>query len=200
MRRQAQKNQAKMGSIRIISGQFRGRKLPVLSHDGLRPTTDRSKETLFNWLMKDIRDAHCLDMFAGSGSLGFEAISRGAAHVTFCEMFAPAVAQLNSNASQLQINDQVNIIGADACNSKAIARTTPFDVVFIDPPFHQGLVEKALTNLIQLQLITTKTLLYIEHESTLQSVQLAPASYHLKTLKQQRTGGFAYGLFHCIKQ
>lgn len=200
MRRQAQKNQAKMGSIRIISGQFRGRKLPVLSHDGLRPTTDRSKETLFNWLMNDVRDAHCLDMFAGSGSLGFEAISRGAAHVTFCETFAPAVVQLKTNVGQLNIHDSINIVCDDACTTSAIDCDKPFDIVFIDPPFQKGLVEHALTNLTAHNLIDKETLLYIEHESSLQTLQLAPTDYYLKALKQQRTGGFAYGLFTCSKE
>lgn len=199
MRRQAQKNTAKMGAIRIISGQFRGRKLPVLGQEGLRPTTDRTKETLFNWLMNDVRDARCLDMFAGSGSLGFEALSRGAEHVTFCEKFAKAVTQLETNTAQLNVQERTTILHTDACSNKITSSDSPFDIVFIDPPFQQNLVPQALTHLVTQNLITTTSLLYIEHESAIQTRTLAPAGYELRPLKQQKTGGFVYGLFHCIK-
>ena len=94
------------GSIRIIGGSHRGRKLPVLNAEGLRPTTDRTKETLFNWLMMDVQGANCLDCFAGAGSLGFEALSRGAKSVTFMELDKPAAKQLQANATLLKYDQE----------------------------------------------------------------------------------------------
>ena len=91
-----------MGEVRVIAGLWRGRKLPVLNAEGLRPTTDRVKETLFNWLMMDIANARCLDCFAGSGSLGIEALSRQAQAVVFLEKFATAAQQLKKNLTSLK--------------------------------------------------------------------------------------------------
>ena len=96
---------AKSGSIRIIAGKHRGRKLPVLMAEGLRPTTDRVKETLFNWLMPYIHGSNCLDCFAGAGSLGFEALSRGATKVNLIELNKNAAKQLVANKQLLKSND-----------------------------------------------------------------------------------------------
>ena len=101
------------GSVRLISGRWKGRKLPVRDVEGLRPTTDRVKETLFNWLATDIRDSRCLDLFAGSGSLGFEALSRYASHVMMVEMDKGAAQQLAKNLQTLQ-SQQARIIQQDA--------------------------------------------------------------------------------------
>ncbi|MDO4699052.1 MAG: 16S rRNA (guanine(966)-N(2))-methyltransferase RsmD, partial [Pasteurellaceae bacterium] len=94
-----------MGEVRIIAGLWRGRKLPVLNAEGLRPTTDRVKETLFNWLMMDVAGSRCLDCFAGSGSLGIEALSRQAQAVVFLEKFANAANQLKKNLVSLKTNN-----------------------------------------------------------------------------------------------
>ena len=110
MRHNKQKYLTTNGRIRIIAGQFRGRQVPVLDAPGLRPTTDRTKETLFNWLMQDVQDAVCLDGFAGSGSLGFEALSRGAKHVYFVEKIPQAAQQITRNAEQLGCAQQASII------------------------------------------------------------------------------------------
>ncbi len=83
--------------LRIISGKWRGRKISFVGDEGLRPTTDRTRETLFNWLMHDIRGATCLDLFSGSGALGFEALSRGAKHVVMIDSSAPVITQLKKN-------------------------------------------------------------------------------------------------------
>jgi len=100
-KKQQSKNAA-TGSIRIIAGKHRGRKLPVLMAEGLRPTTDRVKETVFNWLMPYIQDAKCLDCFAGSGSLAFEAMSRGAKEVTLLELNKAAVNQLKKKPTLIK--------------------------------------------------------------------------------------------------
>ena len=98
------------GEVRIIAGLWRGRKLPVLNAEGLRPTGDRVKETLFNWLMPYIVDSHCLDCFAGSGSLGFEALSRQAKQVTFLELDKTVANQLKKNLQTLKTTKVTKII------------------------------------------------------------------------------------------
>lgn len=136
--------------IRIIGGTHRSRKLPVLSLEGLRPTSDRMKETIFNWLQFDIENSRCLDLFAGTGSLGIEALSRGAQCVDFVEINNEAAAQISSNLEKLSLTDraQVYCMGAldflkrAACDQESI----PYDVIFIDPPFflqlHQLIIDE----------------------------------------------------------
>jgi 16S rRNA (guanine966-N2)-methyltransferase len=129
------------GRLRIIAGRWRGRKLPVLDLPGLRPTPDRVRETLFNWLAPDIRELSCLDLFAGTGALGFEALSRGAAHAVMLESHAQAVVQLRKNATLLQADAE--IIQADALSSLA-KESRRFDLVFVDPPFQAELWDRVL--------------------------------------------------------
>ena len=124
------------GVVRIIAGKHRGRKLPVLLAEGLRPTTDRVKETVFNWLMHDVLDSHCLDCFAGAGSLGFEALSRGAESVTLVEKQANIARQLKSNIALLKA-ENAQVIQQD-CLSFLSHSQQKFDLVFIDPPFKKG--------------------------------------------------------------
>ena len=123
------------GKIRIIAGQWRGRRLPVMELDGLRPTTDRIRETLFNWLMNDIRGQRCLDAFAGSGALGWEALSRGAAQVVFLEQHSEIVAQLQQQCTLLDTQANCQIIQADSCHWLQQPPSRLFDVVFLDPPY-----------------------------------------------------------------
>lgn len=121
------------GSIRIIGGQWRSRRLPVLSAEGLRPTPDRVRETLFNWLAPYISGAHCLDLFAGTGALCLEALSRGAADVVMVERDPEAVALLRANIERLQAQG-ADVVAADALEYLA-GRPRPFDIIFLDPPF-----------------------------------------------------------------
>ena len=119
--------------VRIIGGAWRGRKLPVVDAEGLRPTPDRIRETLFNWLAADCRGARVLDCFAGSGALGFEALSRGARELVLLERNRHAVDGLRTAAAKLE-HPAVTIIAGDACAS--VARLDGrFDLVFIDPPY-----------------------------------------------------------------
>ncbi|QLB15172.1 16S rRNA (guanine(966)-N(2))-methyltransferase RsmD [Mannheimia granulomatis] len=153
-----------MGEVRIIAGLWRGRKLPVLNAEGLRPTTDRVKETLFNWLMHDIAHARCLDCFAGSGSLGIEALSRQAQAVVFLEKFATAANQLKKNLQVLKSGNG-SVMNVDTLQYLAQKNSgAPFDIVFIDPPFHQGLVPQVLKLLIENQWLAENAILYIETE------------------------------------
>ena len=131
------------GSVRLISGRWKGRKLPVRDVEGLRPTTDRVKETLFNWLATDIRDSRCLDLFAGSGSLGFEALSRYAAYVMMVELDKGAAAQLTTNMATLACN-QGKVVQQDAL-TLLNGKSEPFDIIFLDPPFRRDLLESVCT-------------------------------------------------------
>lgn len=154
------------GEVRVIAGLWRGRKLPVLNAEGLRPTTDRVKETLFNWLMNDIAGSRCLDCFAGSGSLGIEALSRQAQAVVFLEKFANAANQLKKNLITLKTNNG-KVMQGDSLQYLAQKNSeAPFDVVFIDPPFHQNFVPKTLELLAQNGWLAPSALLYVETEKT----------------------------------
>ena len=151
-RNQANKSQGKSkkreneGVIRLISGKWRGKKLPVILLDGLRPTTDRTKETLFNWLMHDIRDAKCLDCFTGSGSLSFEVLSRFASSVVMLERDKQVAKQLQKNA-ELLVADNTEVVCCDSLQFLEKESDTPFDVVFIDPPFGKGLIDSCINSL-----------------------------------------------------
>ena len=142
--------QGRAGVVRIISGQWKGRKLPVRDVDGLRPTTDRVKETIFNWLAPHVRGARCLDLFAGSGGLGLEALSRYAEKVTLVEMDKGAADQLRKNLAALG-SQQGEVIQADAV-SWLQGPATPFDLVFLDPPFRRELLPQVCELLEQVLL------------------------------------------------
>ncbi|WP_334021761.1 16S rRNA (guanine(966)-N(2))-methyltransferase RsmD [Alteromonas sp. S015] len=181
------------GQIRIIGGQWRGRKLPVLNAEGLRPTTDRNKETLFNWLMPFINDARCLDIFAGSGGLGLEALSRYAAHCDFIELDKQAAHQLKSNLTLLKANDSASaaVHQGDALGILSGISTTPYDIVFVDPPFAKSLVAPTLAALEDNKLVQSGSVVYVEHESTLATPAL-PA--HWQIIKDKQTNALRYML------
>lgn len=183
---------ATIGSIRIIAGKHRGRKLPVLMAEGLRPTTDRIKETVFNWLMPYIQDSVCLDCFAGSGGLGFEALSRGAKHVTFLELNKVAAHQLMQNKELLNA-DNVTIENTDALTFLAREQKS-YSVVFLDPPFRKNLVEKAAL-LLEESIIKNNGLIYVEMESEQNNQQL-PTNWQL--LKEKNAGQVCYRLYQYI--
>jgi len=129
--------------VRIIGGVWKRSKLPVVDRPGLRPTPDRVRETLFNWLGQTLAGWRCLDAFAGSGALGFEAASRGAAEVVLLERDAALVAALGEVKARLKA-DAVRIERADAVQWMARAGTAAFDVVFLDPPFDAPLLAPAM--------------------------------------------------------
>jgi 16S rRNA (guanine966-N2)-methyltransferase len=133
------------GSLRIVGGIYRSRRLRVPSRPGLRPTPDRVRETLFNWLGQDLSGLDCLDLFAGSGALGFEAASRGAARVVMVERDRAALAELERNRASLGAA-QVSIVAGDA-EAYLAGREAFFDVVFLDPPFRQNAVPDVLAKL-----------------------------------------------------
>jgi 16S rRNA (guanine966-N2)-methyltransferase len=131
--------------VRIGGGQWRGRKLDFPAITGVRPTPDRVRETLFNWLAPVTPGCRCLDLYAGSGALGFEAASRGAAEVVLVERDAHVAKSLREHQQRLEAT-QMQIVQADALQYLQ-GTPRPFDVVLIDPPFGQGLLEAALAAL-----------------------------------------------------
>ena len=192
MRRGVKKQQGTNGAIRIISGQWRGRKLPVLNAEGLRPTTDRTKETLFNWLMTDIRESRCLDCFAGSGGLGFEALSRYANSVTFVEKDTSAANQLQQNIKTLKLqSSQAELVKGDALSYLQQA-TEPFDLIFLDPPFNKGLITESIKLIDSRNLLTEDGLIYIECETENASY---PVPQNWQGIKQKQTKQVDYRLY-----
>lgn len=184
------KNKPNTGFVRIISGLWRGRKLPVHDAEGLRPTTDRVKETLFNWLAADIPHARCLDLFAGSGGLGFEAASRQAELVTMVELNKQAHQQLVKNTQQLKANN-IEVLQKDAL--QLLQQTgTPYDIVFIDPPFRQGLLEQTISLLQTNNWLADNTQIYIETEKELQLPQLPE---HWQLHREKVAGQVCYRLY-----
>ena len=178
------------GMVRIIAGKHRGRKLPVLLADGLRPTTDRVKETLFNWLMHDIIDKNCLDCYAGAGSLGFEAMSRGASKVTFIEKLPSAAKQLQQNAAILKAGNCV--VFSQDCLVQLASLNERFDVVFIDPPFRKSLIAKTAALLEENQLLSNSAFIYLECEKELATSEV-PVNWRL--LKEKTAGQVSYRLY-----
>jgi 16S rRNA (guanine966-N2)-methyltransferase len=138
-------------AVRIIGGTHKRSLLPVLDAQGLRPTGDRVRETLFNWLGQDLSGMRCLDAFAGSGALGFEAASRGAREVLLVEQAAPLVSSLQTTVTRLKF-DAVRVERGDALAALRREHDQAWDVVFLDPPFawgEGGLVEDALRAAVQ---------------------------------------------------
>lgn len=150
-------------TLRIIAGQWRGRKLSFATAPGLRPTPDRVRETLFNWLQGHLLDARCLDLFAGSGALGFEAVSRGAGHVTLVESHRQATDKLTANI-QLLKTDKISVVHQDAFQFLE-AQPEPFDLIFLDPPFRKNYIPNLLEIIRDKGLLSAAGLVYLEHES-----------------------------------
>ncbi|CRL62225.1 MULTISPECIES: 16S rRNA (guanine(966)-N(2))-methyltransferase [Proteus] len=181
---------APMGQIRIIGGKWRGRKLPVLDSQGLRPTTDRVKETLFNWLMPVIQDARCLDCFAGSGGLGIEALSRYARETTFIEYERPVAQQITANLALLNA-DNGHVI-QDSALSFLAKQGTPYNVVFLDPPFHKGMLSDTVQLLENNGWLAQDCYIYIEEEVKAQTYTLP---IHWTLHREKIAGQVAYRLY-----
>ncbi|MFZ3390710.1 16S rRNA (guanine(966)-N(2))-methyltransferase [Buttiauxella gaviniae] len=150
------------GQIRIIGGQWRGRKLPVPDSPGLRPTTDRVRETLFNWLAPTMVDATVLDCFAGSGALGLEALSRYASRATLLEMDRNVSQQLQKNLATLKATNG-KVVNTNTLNFLA-QPGEPHSIVFVDPPFRKGLLEETLALLESNGWLANEALIYVESE------------------------------------
>jgi|SRR5574344_134823 16S rRNA (guanine966-N2)-methyltransferase len=176
------------GTIRIIGGIHKGRKLPVLDSEGLRPTTDRVKETLFNWLMFSVRNAKCLDLFAGSGSLGFEALSRQAESVTMIEKEKKVFQNLQKCADILKENN-LKLINGDAL-SFLKNTTDSYNIVFLDPPFRKDFLNE-IFNLLTPSIVPNNAFVYVEQEA--ENITEAPKSF--KLIKEGKAGQVIYRLY-----
>lgn len=188
-------NRAASGQIRIIGGQWRGRKLPVPDSPGLRPTTDRVRETLFNWLAPSMVNARCLDCFAGSGALGLEALSRYAGASTLIEMERSVAQQLKQNLATLKAAN-ANVVNTNTLTF--LNQTgTPHDIVFVDPPFRKGLLDETLRLLEVNGWLADDALIYVESEV---ENGLPPVPVHWDLHREKVAGQVAYRLYHRTAQ
>lgn len=193
--------QAGRQSLRIIGGEWRGRKIPFATVVGLRPTQDRVRETLFNWVAGPIPGAICLDLFAGTGALGLEALSRGAKQVNFVDLSTVATRTLNDNIKQLpmaqgQIAKVEQMSGFDWLrNYKTSLHTATqvktYDLVFLDPPFALALMQDMLTALFDSGCLAPNAMIYIEQPQPLTDLIL-PEGWKLH--RSKKAGQVFYGL------
>ena len=154
-------NSKNRGKVRITSGEWKNGNLEVPDIDGLRPTSERVRETLFNWLMPSIHKSVCLDLFAGSGSLGFEALSRGAKHCTFVEKSKLAFSQIKTTRTSLNaVNSEVH--NCDAIDFLSSVHNHNFNLVFLDPPFSDDYLISSIESIHEYQLVSSGGYIYIE--------------------------------------
>lgn len=174
--------------LRIIGGKWRGSKVYFKDAPHLRPTTDRIRETLFNWLAPHIEGARCLDCFAGSGALGFEAASRGAKEVLMIDQGREVITTLNENIERLKF-DNIETV----CNvlPGVMVKEGPFDIVFLDPPFRQNLLEPTVVWLLENGLLAKEALVYIESEKEL--LLTVPETWRLH--RSKTAGKVLYSLY-----
>ena len=175
--------------IRIIGGRHRGRKLSFPDADGLRPTSDRIRETLFNWLQPFIEGAGCLDLFAGSGAVGFEAASRGAGQVVMVEKNPKVAAQLKRNAALLE-EQNIEIFTEDSLRWLE-KQDQAFDIVFLDPPFADKLLQPVIDSLISNKMLKTGTHIYLEKDAKDSFPPLPPA---VELIRNKNAGQVDYAL------
>ena len=186
------------GELRIVAGQWRGRRLRFRDSNELRPTPDRVRETLFNWLQADIAGSRCLDLFAGSGALGFEAASRGASKVLMVEQDLETVAGIRENIELLGA-DQIHVFCENTMNFLADAKSTrdrlcsqPFDLVFVDPPYRSNLVGECCELLEQGQWLSDHAKIYVEYDIHL---DLSKMPEGWVCLKSKKAGSVGYSLY-----
>ena len=177
--------------LRIIGGEWRGRKLRFPDAPNLRPTPDRVRETIFNWLAPMINGARCLDLFAGSGALGLEALSRGAAFTTFIDSHKKVTSVLKEHLDLLNSNDNAKVLQMDSLKYLK-SESQKYDLVFLDPPYHLDLMKKVVPLLEENNWLTDNAMLYLEIEKR-QILPELPDSW--KQLKEKTAGEVNYFLF-----
>ena len=196
MARNNKSGRQQQNQLRIIGGTWRGRKLNFPNLPGLRPTSDRIRETLFNWLQVDVVGANVLDLFAGSGALGLEALSREAKRVVFVDSQKLAVEQIRNNA-QILGADNAEVVLTDASSYiQSSPENNSFDLIFLDPPFHQNMLMECLLELQKYSLLNDDAKVYVESEAALDEVQI---SQSWKILKSKTAGNVYYYLLSLAK-
>ncbi|CAA0080142.1 Ribosomal RNA small subunit methyltransferase D [Zhongshania aliphaticivorans] len=185
-------SQRQAGTLRIIGGQWRSRKLQFHSAEGLRPTSDRIRETLFNWLGPHLHGARCLDLFAGSGALGLEALSRYAAHCDFvdteansCQQIRKHIATLHCQNAKVHCQTAIAFLENHAFN---------YDIIFLDPPFHKDLLAPTVEALASKNLVNG-TLIYLETGRD-EALPALPPQWQI--IKDKQAGQVSYRLIEVI--
>jgi len=179
------------GRLRIVAGKWRSRLLDIADVPGLRPTSERIRETLFNWLAPTIAGSRCLDLFAGTGALGLEAISRGAAGAVFVEKSHRAAETLERNIDLVGAASTATVHRTDAFEFMAQNGQTPFDIVFLDPPFAADMLDDLCRLLDQGSLLAKGALIYIEEDNAKPTVEL-PTGW--QALRTRAAGNVRYSL------
>lgn len=183
----------KRNSVRLIAGEFRGRKLEFPDVQGLRPTADRIRETLFNWVREQIPGENCLDMFAGSGAMGFEALSRGAAEVVFIEKDPEASRSIAANIQLLEVS-KAKLVSDNALYwlTQQIEFKEQFGMVFLDPPFKEDLIYIACEQLQCSGALKKNCKIYVESADELIEGKMPPS---WTQLKNKKAGSVRYYLY-----
>ena len=177
--------------MRIITGKYRGRKLETPFGNEIRPTSNKVKESIFNILMCDIEDAVCVDLFAGTGNLGLEALSRGASKCWFCDNERNSVDIIKRNIKYCKAENESIVLAGDY--NKALKRIDEkVDIVFLDPPYHDGLYEKAIEQIDMLDLLTDVGIIVAEHEKM---TDLPEHIGGLKLFKHKKYGKICLSLY-----
>ena len=180
---------AEKHSVRIIGGKWRGRKLAIPRASQVRPSPDRVRETLFNWLAPYLFEARVLDLFAGSGALGFEALSRGAKSALMIDHDQMVIQQLNREKEKLSAEAASLLYHRFPEPLKT--QPQPFHIVFLDPPFHQNLIAQAFEWLHNQQILATEALIYVEAESSLNPLPILDG---WQVLRGKKAGQVSYYL------
>jgi len=185
----------KKGEIRIIGGKWKGKKIYFDLNDDLRPTPDRAKETLFNWLGQDLNKIHCLDLFSGTGALGFEAFSRGAEKVTFVEINKEYLQKIKKVYLEMSEKADCDFFCAECLEWIQNNNSgTKYDLIFIDPPFNKNLIHDLLNAILEKELLSKNGQIYFEFEKKL-DLEI-PESLNLK--KKKSLGKKSYVLAEVI--
>ena len=166
-----------VNQVRIIAGRHRGRRLPFVPGPGLRPTPDRVRETLFNWMREEVPGARCLDLFAGSGALGLEALSRGASHLVAVDRQRRVAERLRDNTELLEEQDRVEVVNADVVRFLSSKPGRPFEIVFLDPPFASDLLATCCERLEENGWLAESALVYVEQSADRPWPDM-PANWH----------------------
>jgi len=187
-----------MSSVRIIGGRWRGSRIEFAEAQGLRPTSDRIRETLFNWLAADIADARCIDLFAGSGVLAFEALSRGAQEVYALEKNRAVFHHIRANSQRLEAHD-LKLLNVDSTEWLLWLKTDEdqpenpgFDIVFVDPPFYGAIDPQLLILLDRSGILLPRAKIYLEQPDASDGWQI-PAGWEI--LKDKKAGSVRFSLF-----
>jgi len=190
MARRSKTRKSQPGRLRIVAGNWRSRLLDIADVPGLRPTSIRIRETVFNWLAPTIHGARCLDLYAGTGALGLEALSRGARHVVFVERSALAVSTLNRNIATLD-TEGATVLQMDAGDFLRGEQAEGFDIVFLDPPFAADLLDELCRLLDSRNALAEDALVYLEQDREKPQLELPPG---WQIIKNKTAGNVRYML------